>query len=81
MMKATTGTTFQYSSSYWTSINTLNPSDYTRNKSDAKFNTMNYYAAKDIMALWPDIGTSGGSMTLGSPYNCWSWLQIILITQ
>jgi hypothetical protein len=35
---------------------------------------MNYFAAKDIMALWPDIGTNGGG--LGSnPYSCWSWLQ------
>jgi hypothetical protein len=76
MMKATTGATFQYSSTYWTSINTLNPTDNTRSvNGDAKFNTMNYYAAKDIMALWPDIATSGGSMTLGSPYSCWSWLQ------
>ena len=74
MMKATTGTTFQYSSSYWTSINTLNPTDNTRGNADAKFNTMNYYAAKDIMALWPDIYTAGGSMTLTS-YGCWSWLQ------
>lgn len=75
MMKATTGTTFQYSSGYWTGINTLNPSDNTRNNADAKFNTMNYFAAKDIMALWPDITTVGGSMSLGSPYSCWSWLQ------
>lgn len=76
MMKATTGTTFNYASTYWTSINTLNPTDNTRSvNGDAKFNTMNYYAAKDMMALWPDITTSGGSMTLGTPYSCWSWLQ------
>lgn len=75
VMKATIGTTFNYASSYWTSINTLNPTYYDRGNADAKFNTMNYFAAKDIMALWPDIPTAGGSMSLGSPYSCWSWLQ------
>ena len=73
-MKATTGTTFNYSANYWNTINTLNPTENNRNNGDAKFNTMNYFAAKDIMALWPDIGTNGGG--LGSnPYSCWSWLQ------
>lgn len=73
-MKATRGTTFNYSSAYWTAINTLNTGQTNRNDGDAKFNTFNYYGARDIMALWPDIGTNGGG--LGSnPYNCWSWLQ------
>lgn len=74
MMKATTGTTFQYASNYWTTINTLNATDNSRANADAKYNTMNYYAAKDILALWPDITTVGGSMSL-SNYGCWSWLQ------
>lgn len=75
MMKATTGTTFQYSSAHWTTISVLNQTDNTRNNNaDAKFNTMNYYAAKDFMALWPDIQTAGGSMSL-TAYGCWSWLQ------
>ena len=75
MMKATTGTTFQYSSTYWTDETTvLNTANNNRNNGDAKYNTMNYFAAKDIMALWPDITTVGGSMSLSS-YGCWSWLQ------
>lgn len=74
MMKATTGSTFQYSSPYWTSVSTLNPTDNTRNNGDAKYNTMNYYAGKDLLALWPDITTAGGSLTL-TGYGCWSWLQ------
>ena len=37
---------------HWTTGTTLNTSDNTRNDADAKFNTMNYYHAKDIMALW-----------------------------
>ena len=32
-MKATTGTTFNYNSNYWTTANTLNPTDTTRNNS------------------------------------------------
>lgn len=59
MMKATRGTTFPWSSSYWTSNNTLNPSATNRNDGDAKFNTMNYFAAKDVMALWPDLSNGG----------------------
>lgn len=74
MMKATRGTTFQYASSHWTTVTTLNPTDYTRNNADAKFDTMNYYAGKDLLALWPDITTVGGSLSL-SGYGCWSWLQ------
>ena len=73
-MKATRGTTFQYTSTYWTTINTLNPTDNTRNDGDAKFNTMNYSGASDIMALWPDITTVGGSLNL-TGYGCWTWLQ------
>lgn len=73
-MKATRGTTFQYSSSHWTSITTLNTGNTNRNDGDAKFHTMNYFAAKDILALWPDITTVGGSLSL-SGYGCWSWLQ------
>jgi type IV pilus assembly protein PilA len=71
-MKATNGTTFNYNSSYWTTANTLNPNDTTRNNADAKFNTMNYFQAKDMMAIWPDI-PNGGSIpasTLG-----WTWLE------
>jgi len=81
MMKATTGTTFSYSSSYWTAVNTLNPTSYNRNDGDAKFDAMNYFYAKDMMALWPDIAsnygssTTGGSVNLSGSYNNWCWLQ------
>jgi hypothetical protein len=73
-MKATRGTTFNWSSSHWNSVTTLNTGSNDRSDADAKFNTMNYFPATNIMALWPDIGTNGGG--LGSnPYGCWSWLQ------
>ena len=71
MMKATTGTTFNYSSSYWTSNNTLNATDTTQNNADAKFDVMNYFPAKDMMARWPDIGSGGSIAGLGS----WIWLE------
>ena len=74
MMKAIAGTEFQYSSSHWTTITTLSTTDNTRNNANAKFNTMNYFAAKDMLALWPDITTVGGSLSLASSYG-WSWLQ------
>lgn len=73
-MKATRGTTFQYSANYWTTNNLLNQTDTTRGDADAKYNTMNYSPASDLLALWPDITTVGGSLNLTS-YSCWSWLQ------
>jgi hypothetical protein len=79
-LKATTGTTFQFSSAHWTTATTLNPTDTTRNNADAKFNTFNYFQSKDILALWPDIpNTYGGSTTGGSlnlpTWGCWCWLK------
>lgn len=80
-MKATTGTTFSYSSNHWTTATILNPSQTNRNNGDAKFDTMNYFHAKDIMALWPDIpwnyggSTTGGSVNTNGSYGNWCWLQ------
>lgn len=79
MKAASTGSTFSYDSAYWTTTNTLNPTETNRNNGDAKFNTMNYFEGKDMMALWPDIpynynGGSGGNLSL-STYNNWCWLK------
>lgn len=70
-MKATRGTTFQYTSNYWTTNNTLNPTDITLNDGDAKYNTMNYFPARDIMAKFPDATQIGGTMGAGT--NTWTW--------
>ncbi len=56
LMKATTGTTFQYNATYWTTNNTLNPTDITRNNADAKYRSFNESPVTDIMARWPDAG-------------------------
>jgi hypothetical protein len=76
-MKATRGTTFEYSTSYWTTNNLLNytvgsTTNVNRNDGDAKFDVMNYFAAKDILALWPDIGQGGSVSVSGYP---WIWLE------
>ena len=71
-MKGTRGTTFNYSSGYWTSVNTLNPTDNTRNDGDAKYNTYNYFPAEDWLAIWPDIG-NGGDVSGG--YGGWTWVE------
>ena len=73
MLKATRGTTFNYLSSYWTTTNTLNPTDLTRNDADAKYNTMNYFPGRDLMAIWPDITTGSGGSIPG--IGAWIWLQ------
>ena len=74
-MKATTGTTFNYSANYWTTSNTLNPTDNTRNAGDAKYASMNYFQAKDLMALWPDIPNMGAESGSIDGLSQWSWLQ------
>lgn len=67
MMKATAGSTFGFTSSHWTTVTTLNPSDTTKNNADAKFDVMNYFLAKDAMAIWPDLN-NGGDIT-GKTYG------------
>lgn len=79
MMKATRGTTFQYTANYWTTANTLNATDLTRSDADAKYNAFNYVPVKDVMAIFPDVsssaytniyGNNGGSLDLD---DGWSW--------
>ena len=72
-MKATRGTTFNYSSNYWTTSNTLNPTDTTRNDADAKFHIFNTFTGTQAMAIWPDLDVSGGS--INAPTYGWIWRQ------
>ena len=74
-MKATTGTTFNYSANYWTTNNTLNPTQNNLNNGNAKFNTMNYFAATDLLATWPDLGVSGSNSGSISGRSKWNWHQ------
>ena len=73
--------TFKYTASYWTTTDVLNSNDNSLTAGDAKYQTMNYFPAKDILALWPDIASdygssaTGGSINLISSYNKWSWLE------
>lgn len=73
--------TFKYTATYWTTADTLNSTDNTLTAGDAKYQTMNHFQAKDILALWPDIAsnygssTTGGSLNLLATYNKWSWLE------
>lgn len=73
-MKATRGTTFSWASTHWTAVSVLNVAQTNRNDGDAKFDVMNYYQGTDLMALFPDITTNGGSLGT-NPYSCWSWLE------
>jgi len=72
-MKATRGTTFSYGSNLWTTANTLNPTQTNRNDGDAKFETFNRFQAKDLLAIWPDVGVSNGSC--GPNTGTYTWLQ------
>jgi hypothetical protein len=79
LMKATRGSTFNYSANYWSTANTLNGNETNRNDGDAKFDTFNYMPIKDIMAIFPDVpsanytneaGLKGGSLNLEDGW-CW----------
>ena len=74
-LKTTTGTTFNYGATYWTTANTLNPNDVTRNNADAKYDVMNGFSAKDMMALWPDIPNVAAESGSIDGLTQWSWLQ------
>lgn len=71
-MKATRGFTFPYSSSYWTTTNTLNPQDLTRNDSDSKYDVFNYYAASKFLAFFPDLNNGGQTSGAGTG---WHWIK------
>jgi len=71
-MKGTRGTTFNYNANYWTTNNTLNPTQTNRSDGDAKFETYNYFPATDWLAIFPDV-TSGGDIPNG--YGGWSWIE------
>ena len=74
-MKASNGTTFKYSANYWTTSNTLNETNVNRDDGDAKYEVMNHFLAKDMMAIFPDIqniGTESGSI---DNLTVWSWLE------
>lgn len=71
-MKATRGTTFNWGASYWTNNNLLNESSLNLSDGDAKYHPMNEFAAKDMLAIWPDIGNGG---CVSGSQRGWTWLQ------
>ena len=72
LMKATRGTTFNFNSTYFTNnTTTLNPTDLSlTNDADAKYASFNSVSVKDVMAWWPDVGYTGGTIP-STPY--WTW--------
>lgn len=74
-MKATRGTTFSYTANYWTTDNTLNPNNVSLIDADAKYEVMNKFAAKDLLAKWPDLGISGTTSGSISSASEWNWLE------
>jgi len=81
MKSAQNSTSFNYSASYWTTANTLNPSDASVALSDAKYDTFNYLSATNMLAIFPDINLSTfGSTERGSidGHNYgWTWKQTV----
>ena len=80
MKAARNSTTFPYSSSYWTTANTLNVSDNSVGAGDSKYTTFNHLAATDLLAIFPDVdatslGSERGSID-GHNYG-WTWKQTV----
>jgi hypothetical protein len=76
----TSSNTFQYSSNYWTTKNTLNAGDLTRNNADAKYDTYNYSTVKDVLCIWPEYSPTGSTNPYGQNGGSifvndgWTWL-------
>jgi len=81
MKSAQNSTAFNYSASYWTTANTLNPSDASVTLSDAKYDSFNYLSATNMLAIFPDININAfGSTERGSidGHNYgWTWKQTV----
>jgi hypothetical protein len=81
MKSAQNSTTFNYSANYWTTANVLNETDASAALSDSKYNTFNYLAATNMLAVFPDINiNSFGSTERGSidGHNYgWTWKQSV----
>lgn len=71
-MRAAQGTTFGYSSSYWTSANTLNAGTVDRSNADAKYDVFNHYAGTQYVAFFPDLNNGGQTSGFGTG---WHWLH------
>ena len=71
--KCTRGSTFGYSSNYWTSSNVYNEtSGLNLNDGDHKNHAFNHYVASSIAAVFPDLNNGGQSSV---PYSAWTWKQ------
>ena len=71
-------TAFGFNANYWTTANTLNEgnaSNVTSDPTNAKFNSFNYLSGTEMLAIFPDAGINGGSVT-GHTYG-WTWKQTI----
>ena len=83
-LKATRGNTFYRGATYWTTINTLNPTDVTTNDADAKYDTYNYFPATDWLAVWPYDTTNGSTLYGGDITNStygWTWQELNAVGQ
>lgn len=71
-MKATRGTTFNFGANYWTTINVLNETNTNIADGDAKFETFNRFAGKDLLAVWPDLTANSGCFNVARGHI---WLE------
>jgi len=79
MKGANNTSTFNFSSNYWTTSNTLNTDSPSPNSSDtnsdAKYSVFNSIQASKIMAVFPDSPSSGGAVSVGTQNYGWTWIE------
>ena len=86
MKGSNTGTSFPYSSNYWTTNNTLtpsgeaNPTNIAGNNSDAKYDVYNQAIGNQILGIFPGyVSTGNGGAYPGNPYG-FSWAETTTAT-
>lgn len=79
MKGANNSATFNYSSNYWTTSNTLNTATPSPNSgstnTDAKYSVFNSVQASKVMAIFPDSPVKGGAVSAASQNYGWTWIE------
>lgn len=79
MKGANNTATFNYSSNYWTTANTLNTASPAPNSAstntDAKYSVFNSVQASKVMAIFPDSPVKGGAVSAASQNYGWTWIE------
>ena len=79
MKGANNSNVFNYSSTYWSTSNTLNTANPAPNSGstneNAKYSVFNSVQASKIMAIFPDAPSKGGAVAAADQNYGWTWIE------